>query len=195
MSKSYLSRAKELGSNGLHSAARLENFAPIFFWSKWSLIILTFVWVVLYLVSIIIKIRIKKLKNKGIDVTHKLEKYEKFTKKLEIFNNILFYLLAVFIFVICIVIAIVTAKESSYIINEFKNMTINKFAVKNPFSKKIDVQNPAFQAKVIQENPNVELPRYFVSLIFWMFIYFAVIVLTIVLGKALDKSSLVHNLL
>jgi len=195
MSKSYLSRAKELGSNGGSSATRLENFAPIFFWSKWSLIILTFVWVILYLVSIIMHIRIKKLKNKGIDVTHKLEKYELFTKKLEIFNDVLFYLLAIFVFVICIVIAIVTAKESSYIINEFKNMTINKFAVKNPFSKKIDVQNPAFQAKAIQKNPNVELPRYFVSLIFWMFIYFAVIVLTIVLGKALDKSTLVHNLL
>jgi len=195
MSKSYLSRAKELGSNGGSSATRLENFAPIFFWSKWSLIILTFVWVILYLVSIIMHIRIKKLKNKGIDVTHKLEKYELFTKKLEIFNDVLFYLLAIFVFVICIVIAIVTAKESSYIINEFKNMTINKFAVKNPFSKKIDVQNPAFQAKAIQKNPNVELPRYFVSLIFWMFIYFAVIVLTIVLGKALDNTTLVHNLL
>jgi len=185
MSKSYLSRAKELGSNVSSSATRLENFAPIFFWSKWSLIILTFVWVILYLVSIIMHIRIKKLKNKGIDVTHKLEKYELFTKKLEIFNDVLFYLLAIFVFVICIVIAIVTAKESSYIINEFKNMTINNFAVKNP----------AFQAKVIQKNPNVELPRYFVSLIFWMFIYFAVIVLTIVLGKALDKTTLVHNLL
>ena len=77
MSKSYLSRAKELGSNGGSSATRLENFAPIFFWSKWSLIILTIIWIVLYLVSVIMNIRIKKLKNKGIDVTGKLEKYEK----------------------------------------------------------------------------------------------------------------------
>lgn len=157
---------------------KVENFAPFFFWSKWILIILTIIYIIMYIISLIMKIRLQFIKKNTLNATNQ---YQNFIKKFDIFNNVLFYLIAIFVLIICIVIAMVTKKESIYIIDEFKNSTMKVFTGKS---------NQGAKQGVV----DVPIPKYFTSLIFWMFIYFIIIIIAAIAGKIMNQT-LVYDVL
>lgn len=106
------------------------------------------------------------------------ESLEKFQKFIRIFNNILFYVIIVFVILICIAIMFITRTSSTYILKEI----YNKVASKKQKS----------ETKMISI-PSIHL-QYYISIIWWMLLYLVLVTIFVSIAKSKHDPQLIYNM-
>ena len=136
------------------------------FVSKLILIVLTAFWFLFFIVMMIIENFTKTYKN--------TEKYKNSKNVLTKINNVLFYIIIVFLYILCLIILVITSPSWRHI---FKKPTFN-----NKKQKENYVTIPKEQLS------------FTLSLNWWMILYLLIITIAVTYAKIKNDPRLIYNL-
>lgn len=143
------------------------------FVSKVILIVLTVFWFLFFIVMTIIEKFSKNIEN--------TEKYKNWKKKLTLINSIFFYIIVVFVCILCFIILRITFPSWRHI---FRIPT---------FNNKKQNMNPFKQKENYVSIPEEQL-SFTLSLNWWMILYLLIITIAVTYAKIKHDPTLIYNL-
>jgi len=149
-----------------------ENFDFYFLWTKIILIVMTLFWAILFIIQWGLQRHINKVQteqgNTPNTATQYLEKIQNILSKM---NDVFFYSILVFVFIICALLMYIT-RSSWYDIVQHSSKTLRKIKV---------------------EKRQVQVSGYFLSLNWWMMAYFLVLLLLVLIAKITNDTSKLYS--